>query len=84
MILSHGNGCKVWDTEGREYLDFTAGIAVNALGESLLSTQNTRVCINLIFTLFSQVTRTKKVSMESMNNQTKHQVLRKQEGIHLY
>ncbi|EFP82310.2 uncharacterized protein PGTG_07707 [Puccinia graminis f. sp. tritici CRL 75-36-700-3] len=34
MILSHGKGCKVWDTEGREYLDFTAGIAVNALGHA--------------------------------------------------
>ncbi|KNZ50485.1 hypothetical protein VP01_43g5 [Puccinia sorghi] len=34
IILSHGKGCKVWDTEGREYLDFTAGIAVNALGHA--------------------------------------------------
>ncbi|KAI9606523.1 hypothetical protein H4Q26_006057 [Puccinia striiformis f. sp. tritici PST-130] len=34
MILSRGQGCKVWDTEGREYLDFTAGIAVNALGHA--------------------------------------------------
>jgi predicted acetylornithine/succinylornithine family transaminase len=27
-----GKGCKVWDDKGREYLDFTAGIAVCGLG----------------------------------------------------
>ncbi|CAD6445187.1 3ac14834-0ad3-478d-a31c-c27f9d752785 [Sclerotinia trifoliorum] len=27
-----GAGCYLWDTENRRYLDFTAGIAVNALG----------------------------------------------------
>ncbi len=32
MVLSHGQGMIVWDTEGKEYLDFMAGIAVNALG----------------------------------------------------
>lgn len=34
MVLSHGQGALVWDTEGREYLDFMAGIAVNALGHA--------------------------------------------------
>ncbi|GAA5910134.1 aspartate aminotransferase family protein [Sporobolomyces salmoneus] len=34
FILSRGKGCKVWDTENREYLDFSGGIAVNALGHS--------------------------------------------------
>ncbi|KAG0144856.1 hypothetical protein CROQUDRAFT_659402 [Cronartium quercuum f. sp. fusiforme G11] len=34
IIISKGKGCKVWDTTGREYLDFTAGIAVNALGHA--------------------------------------------------
>jgi len=34
MVLSHGQGVHVWDTEGREYLDFMAGIAVNALGHA--------------------------------------------------
>ncbi|KAG6840441.1 hypothetical protein C0991_006706 [Blastosporella zonata] len=34
FILSHGKGSYVWDTEGREYLDFSAGIAVNALGHA--------------------------------------------------
>ncbi len=32
FALSHGSGCRVWDTEGREYLDALAGIAVNTLG----------------------------------------------------
>ena len=34
MVLSHGQGMFVWDTEGRKYLDFMAGIAVDALGHS--------------------------------------------------
>src|SRR5436190_21797797 len=34
MVLSHGQGMALWDTDGKEYLDFMAGIAVNALGHS--------------------------------------------------
>lgn len=33
-VLSHGSGARVWDVDGREYLDFLAGIAVNALGHA--------------------------------------------------
>ncbi len=32
LVIDHGKGCKVYDAEGNEYLDFLAGIAVNALG----------------------------------------------------
>lgn len=32
LILSHGKGSWVFDVIGRKYLDFSAGIAVNALG----------------------------------------------------
>ncbi|KAL8497202.1 hypothetical protein ACS0TY_020765 [Phlomoides rotata] len=32
VVLSSGKGCKLYDVEGREYLDLTSGIAVNALG----------------------------------------------------
>lgn len=32
VSLVRGKGCKVYDAEDREYLDFVAGIAVNALG----------------------------------------------------
>jgi acetylornithine aminotransferase len=34
IALSHGEGCLVWDTEGREYLDALGGIAVNTLGHN--------------------------------------------------
>jgi acetylornithine/N-succinyldiaminopimelate aminotransferase len=32
IVLVRGDGLRVWDTEGREYLDFGAGIAVTSLG----------------------------------------------------
>eukprot|EP00257_Ricinus_communis_P002305 XP_002513387.2 acetylornithine aminotransferase, mitochondrial isoform X1 [Ricinus communis] len=32
VVLASGKGCKLYDVEGREYLDMTSGIAVNALG----------------------------------------------------
>ncbi|KAL7152571.1 hypothetical protein ABFS83_04G106600 [Erythranthe nasuta] len=32
VVLSSGKGCNLYDIEGREYLDLTSGIAVNALG----------------------------------------------------
>ncbi len=32
VTLTHGEGSKVWDNEGREYIDALAGIAVNSLG----------------------------------------------------
>ncbi|KAJ8642034.1 hypothetical protein MRB53_018728 [Persea americana] len=32
VVLVRGKGCKLYDAEGREYLDMGAGIAVNALG----------------------------------------------------
>ncbi|KAG6775564.1 hypothetical protein NC652_013490 [Populus alba x Populus x berolinensis] len=32
VVLVSGKGCKLYDIEGREYLDMTSGIAVNALG----------------------------------------------------
>jgi len=34
VALSHGQGCWVWDTTGRRYLDGLAGIAVNTLGHA--------------------------------------------------
>ena len=34
ITLSHGKGCRVWDTEGRDYLDFVAGIATCTLGHA--------------------------------------------------
>ena len=34
LALERGAGCKVWDTQGREYLDFVAGIATCTLGHA--------------------------------------------------
>jgi acetylornithine aminotransferase len=34
IALTHGQGCWVWDTEGRRYLDGLGGIAVNTLGHA--------------------------------------------------
>ena len=34
VALSHGNGCHVWDVNGRQYLDALGGIAVNTLGHN--------------------------------------------------
>jgi acetylornithine aminotransferase len=34
LTLERGAGCCVWDTEGREYLDFVAGIATCTLGHA--------------------------------------------------
>ena len=34
IALSHGQGCRVWDVNGKEYLDALGGIAVNTLGHN--------------------------------------------------
>jgi acetylornithine/N-succinyldiaminopimelate aminotransferase len=34
VVFTHGCGCRLYDSQGREYLDFLGGIAVNALGHA--------------------------------------------------
>ena len=34
LALERGSGCRVWDTQNREYLDFVAGIATCTLGHA--------------------------------------------------
>ncbi|WP_307859238.1 acetylornithine transaminase [Desertivibrio insolitus] len=34
VMLERGDGCHVWDIDGKRYLDFLAGIAVNSLGHA--------------------------------------------------
>lgn len=34
LALERGKGCRVWDTQGQEYLDFVAGIATCTLGHA--------------------------------------------------
>ncbi|MBV4432215.1 aspartate aminotransferase family protein [Clostridium tyrobutyricum] len=32
IVFTHGKGCKIYDTEEKEYLDLTSGIGVSSLG----------------------------------------------------
>ena len=32
VVMSRGEGCVLWDADGRRFLDMTAGIAVCVLG----------------------------------------------------
>lgn len=58
MVMDHGQGCRVWDNEGNEYIDAFAGIAVNSLGYNhpvlvkAIADQATKVmhCSNLYYT----------------------------------
>ena len=34
VVIVRGEGTKVWDADGKEYLDFVAGWAVDNLGHS--------------------------------------------------
>lgn len=34
IAITRGEGCRLWDTEGKEYLDFVAGIATCTLGHA--------------------------------------------------
>ncbi len=34
LALARGQGCRVWDADGNQYLDLIAGIAVSALGHA--------------------------------------------------
>ncbi len=34
VVMSRGLGCELWDTDGRRYLDMTAGVAVCVLGHA--------------------------------------------------
>lgn len=34
VTIEKGEGCKLWDTQGKEYLDFVAGIATCTLGHA--------------------------------------------------
>lgn len=57
LTISHGKGSKLWDTEGKEYLDCASGIATCCLGhahpalQKAVSDQMSRVhhCSNLYF-----------------------------------
>ncbi len=58
LVLSHGSGSSVFDTSGKEYLDFLSGIAVSSMGHNnpaivkAVSAQTAKLihCSNLYFT----------------------------------
>ena len=58
MVMELGQGCRVWDNEGNEYVDAFAGIAVNSLGYNhpvlvkAISEQSAKLmhCSNLYYT----------------------------------
>ena len=37
LVFVRGKGARVWDADGKEYLDFGGGIAVNVLGHAVLA-----------------------------------------------
>ncbi|GAA4917544.1 acetylornithine transaminase [Nesterenkonia rhizosphaerae] len=62
QVLVRGSGARVWDADGREYLDMLGGIAVNALGHAhplitsvLTSQQATLGHISNLFTSPTQI-----------------------------
>lgn len=56
LVLMRGRGSRVWDADGKEYLDFGGGIAVNVLGHAALRDALSRQadilvhCSNLYYT----------------------------------
>lgn len=63
LVLKSGRGCKLYDVDGREYLDMTAGIAVNSLGhgdpdwvKAVVEQANTLTHVSNVFYSIPQVT----------------------------
>ncbi len=56
LVFVRGKGSRVWDSDGKEYLDFGGGIAVNVLGHAALAEVLARQanvlihCSNLYYT----------------------------------
>ena len=57
LVLDHGKGSRVWDTEGREYVDFGAGIAVNALGHADPRITSYNVCYTKLLRVCARMDR---------------------------
>ena len=58
IVLVRGEGCRVWDQDGKEYLDFVSGIAVCNLGhchprvvESIVNQAHTLLHVSTYTTL---------------------------------
>jgi acetylornithine/N-succinyldiaminopimelate aminotransferase len=76
IAIARGQGCRVWDTEGRSYLDGLAGIAVNTLGHNhpelvpALQQQLAEVihCCNYYYTPNAEKLAAKLVEFSGMTN----------------
>lgn len=70
FVLDHGKGCYLYDTEGREYLDFAAGIAVTSLGHApaLLTKTLTEQSQKVVMAVASNVTEAKVEAAELLAN----------------
>jgi acetylornithine aminotransferase len=76
IALSHGQGCRVWDVNGKSYLDALGGIAVNTLGHNhpklvpALQDQITKIIhsCNYYHVPNQEVLAKKLVELSGMNN----------------
>jgi acetylornithine aminotransferase len=76
IAMSHGQGVRVWDVNGKEYLDGLAGIAVNTLGHNhpqlvpALQDQVTKLihCCNYYYNPLAETLAAKLVEFSGMTN----------------
>jgi acetylornithine/N-succinyldiaminopimelate aminotransferase len=76
IALSHGQGVRVWDVNGKEYLDGLAGIAVNTLGHNhpelvpALQDQVVKMihCCNYYYNPLAETLAAKLVEFSGMTN----------------
>ena len=69
IVIERGEGCYVWDTDGKKYLDLVGGIAVNILGhgdaplaEAIAEQAKKLIHISNIFYTVPQATLAKKLT----------------------
>ncbi|WOL14821.1 acetylornithine aminotransferase, mitochondrial [Canna indica] len=68
VVFKSGKGCKLYDVDGKEYLDMTAGIAVNSLGHgdpdwvnAVVEQANTLTHVSNVYYSIPQVTLGKRL-----------------------
>lgn len=76
IALSHGQGCRVWDVNGKSYMDALGGIAVNTLGHNhpelvpALQDQLTKIihCSNYYHVPLQETLAAKLVELSGLEN----------------
>ena len=89
LKIKRGKGSWVWDTSGKRYLDFTGGIAVNALGygdkplvrSARKQLRNLIHCSNLYSTEAAEGLAQEMVSYQPFNGRTMHAVFFSNSGM---